>query len=401
MFRLLTSLYGLHAASTAVGLLTLPLAAKALGLAAFGRASYGMAVAALLAPLVDLGLDLWLARKAAGSLSAQPQTYATVVAVRGAIWLAAAAALVLVLSYSSRAHHHTAVVLLYLTTLAPSVLGLPALVQARADYRAEASWLLASRLSYAAGVVLVLPTIPTAEGLALLAASASAIYWLPLACRLWRAHGLRPSWPSAHVARALLTEAWPLTVLRGLSVSYASTPVLLLGYLHGATAAGAYALAERFLRSAQQMLTPLSQLGLSAGLGVARVPDRRALARVQMQSGVLLSALLAALAIVVLPQAFADFGQDARIALLILAPVAGLAAASNVWGINSLGAAGRYRALLASIALAAVSYWLLAIASAQRFGAAGMAAAVLAAEFVAACATFTFLLRAQPRTSCS
>jgi PST family polysaccharide transporter len=386
--KLLSQVYVLHGLSTGIGLLTVPLTAWGLGTEGFGQLAYGMAVAALLAPVVELGLDLWLARGAAyapaSALTAQ--SYAASVALRATVVAVAFATLCVTAQFSARVHHQLPVVGLFLLTLVPQVLGLQALVQARTDYQADAAWLLVSRVLYAGALLALLPLHPAPTLVAALAAAAAAVHWVPMHRRTRRAAGLRWAWPRWRDVLAVMRTGWPLTLSRAITVSYAHSPVLLVGALHGASAAGVYALAERFMRAAQQLLYPLAQLTLSAQLRPGTLPSTH-LARMQLALGAALSLALAAAAVLVLPRAFPQFGPQAQTTLLLLAPVVLLASASHWWGIGTLGARGRYRALFLCVALAAVVYWALAGVLSGAYGAVGMAMAVLATELTATAAT--------------
>lgn len=381
------ALYGVHAVTYLLPLLTTPFLARTLGPAAWGGLAIAQAFGALLGLVVEYGFDLSATREVARARETPAKLAELLAAVTAAkallallallgaaaaqqlvpafreqpvlLWAAVLWALAQasnVLWYYQGLERMKLVALLDVAAKVLATVGIFALVRGAAD-----AW-----------------QVPALQGAAALLSTGVA---LALARR-----ELPLRWPTAPAVVAALRMGWSMFVFRGSVSFYTTASAFLLGLFVAPQQVGFYSGAERVARALQGLLTPLSRAFYprfsrfaQAGVEAAR---SQLVGSVRLMGAVGLAlSLVAFLGAPVLVRLLLgpDFGASVAV-LRALAPLPFVIALNIVFGLFWLVPLGFDRAYNAIIAGGAVVSVLLIVLLVPSFGALGMALAVVATE---------------------
>lgn len=381
------ALYGVHAVTYLLPLLTTPFLARTLGPAAWGLLAFTQAFAATLGLVVEYGFDLSATREVARAQSDRVRLAALLGGVTGAkallallAALGALAAQQLVPAFRA----HPALLwagVLWAMALASNVLWY---FQGLERMKLVAVLDVAAKVLATAGIFALVRgpadawRVPALQGAAALLSTAVAftLAWreLPLAR------------PRLREVTSALSLGWSMFVFRGSVSFYSTASAFLLGLFVAPQQVGYYAGAERIARALQGLLTPLSRafyprFSRAAGAGVEAARPLLAAGFRWMGLaglGLSLAGLVGAPLMVAL---LLGSGFEASVPVLrLLAPLPFVIALNMVLGLFWLVPLGFDKAFNATIAGGALLNALLIVMFVPRFGALGMAASVVATE---------------------
>jgi PST family polysaccharide transporter len=376
----------------AAPLVVVPYLARVLGAEAWGPVLLAQALAAWVVLLLDFASDLHGAR-AVGAATTEALAPVVWGVQRGKLLLVGPALLLLAAASWGVPALRAAPLLAAWTAVAAVARGLSPVWAYVALERPRGALLVdtGTRVAAALGVMLVVRT-PRDGWLVLAlqgAGTAVGTAWL-----WWRLRTLLPP-PTApggslwlQEARQALVRGRTLFAFRALGTVYQQGALLLLGALAPASAVAAYGAADRLVRAALNLLEPLSRALLPrlSRWHVDGAPQwERTVTRLLWWLGVG-GWVAAGTVLAIAPWGIALLlgpGYDqAALVLRLLAPVLPLVAVATVLGFYWALPAGRDALLLRGTALAGGINLLLVAVLVPRWGALGMAGAVVAAEAV-------------------
>lgn len=374
----LGALYGVQAAAYVAPLVTLPFLTRELGAEGWGRLAWAESLARTVGVVVEYGFQYSAARDVAGARDEGERARVVARVLAGQVLLAGLVAAVLVGWGGGRMVGWAA---LYGIGLGLS----PAwYFQGRERARVYAGIEVAGRF-LAAGLIVWKVRGAGGEEVAL-------ALWAGMA---WLAAGvgfvvMKRELPAAEWSYrgglAALRAGLPLALFRGAVNLYTGANALILGLFVPAAGVGAFAAAEKLARAAVSALAPWNQLAMPrvARLAGEGMEEARRVARVSL-AGMTGLGLLAAAGIELLAPWLArkvlGAGFEAAVApLRVLALLVPVVAVSNVLGLQWMVPLRKERAFTGVVAAAGLLNVGLAPVLAMRWGAAGMAAAVLGVE---------------------
>ncbi len=198
----------------------------------------------------------------------------------------------------------------------------------------------------------------------------------------------RLGWPvlSPQSIKTVLVEGWTLFLARAAVSLYTAGNAFLLGLVSTPTQVGLFSAAEKIVRGVLGLLSPISQVAYPRLSFLARRSGKAAWRQARVLLCLMgLSGGAFTVALLVGSNLIANFLTSAEaealgVVLSVLAPIVLLIALSNVLGVQILLPFGEDRSFLRILAGAAVLNVTIGLMLGARWGAVGMAAAVLGAE---------------------
>ncbi len=381
--RGVVGLAGVQAVQVLVPLLTLPYLTRVLGPAGWGEVAAALALANLAATLPEYGFSVSASRalaQQAGQTGAARALVSGVVAAK-AVLAVGAVAVVLALQLFERAALGSGVLVAGACLIAAGH-GLWMAWFFEGAERAPAFFrvVVVARLGYAALVLLLIRApadgalVPLLYGLSGIAAALLALRYMP-----WRSR-VAPSavWEVLRAGRAGFAQ-------RVLVMVYAAGNVFWLSLMAPPAVVGGYGVAEQAARAACLALVPISRALYPRYSRAATTGAQEGWMRFTLPAMAGVGAVLAVVTFAaagLLPLVFgSDYAAFVPV-LRLLAPLPLLVALSQYWTVQNLMARGRDRAVVVLFGMGAAVDLALAVALVPRFGALGMAGALLAAETV-------------------
>jgi len=234
---------------------------------------------------------------------------------------------------------------------------------------------------------LVLATMAATAVASFVAALTAAVRGVPFRFPTWR------------LVRLTLSKGWSLFVFRASVSLYTSANVLILGFFASASVVGFYAAAEKIVKSALGLLTPVSRTLFPRLSGLVSESRARA-ARLVRAAGLGVglaalagAALLAVAAPLVVDLLLGPVYSGTVVLMRILALLLPVIALSNVLGIQWMVPLGLDKQFNRIILSAGALNITLALILAPLFGAVGMALAVVTTEIFVTAVVYVFLKR--------
>lgn len=369
-------------------LLVVPVLAHRLAPEVLAAYFYAQAIGATGAVVIDYGLSVGAARRAAQAGAHRANAIEALAAqvVSARLMLAAAIAAVILMARPVIPYLRDDLAITVLCVMLSVGAGLfPAWY-----FQAEERNLAVARCEIAVkalAVIAVLSLVPSGAPAWVPLAIAAMMQWLSTGFAMSVMHRrVRFAVAPAAAAVALLRSERRLAVYRLVTTLYNSINTVLLGFVAPAAQVAAYAVAEKIVKAALSALLPMQQASLARAthwLDVRRAAYRGVLVRTLVwyaAIGIVAAAALALVAPVLVHLLFGSAHRDATLALRILALILPLVCISGALCNNYLLPAKREGAIMVAVVLAAAancaSLWMVFGAH----GAAGGALSWLAAE---------------------
>jgi PST family polysaccharide transporter len=382
-------------------LITVPYLVRVLGPERYGTVGFGQGFIALLALFVDYGFALSATRR----VSVQRDDIALVSRTASTVWAAKAlfaTAGLVVLVIAARAVPRLGEITMVLLLLYGRVIG----------GVLSPLWLFQGfeRMHLIAGINLLNGTLLTVcvftlihrpSDYVLLAGvqgGSALVTGIVAACAALSAFRLRPALPSRADLARMLREGFPLFVSTSCVSAYTAANSLILGLLASDRTVGYFVAAEKIVGAVRSLTAPIAQATYPRLSKLASESKERALywsRHVLLVMGGTGGALCAGLLVgaPLITRILLGPQFEPSIAVMrLLAPLALLVGLSNVFGIQIMLPFGRDRAFTWILMSAGVVDLALALLLAPRWGAAGMAGSVLAAETFVTVAMAFYLL---------
>lgn len=389
--RTLASLYVIQAANFAVPLLTQPWLTRALGVEAYGRLNFALAVIAYFVLLADYGFNLSATRQIAvhrDDRTARSRIFWATLGVKGLLALVGALALAVLVAGSTLLRQEAVLLVVGYGAVIGSVLTPTWYFQGveRADFAA-----LATLLPKALAIPLIIwgvggpADLPLAMGLTV---APSVLSGLWCAAELARSKAVSARWPAVGELRAALADGWHVFVSTAAISLYTTSNTVLLGWLSGPAAVGHFAAADKLLKAAQAATAPVSQAlfprvsHLMHHDRAAAMATLRRLLKWQGGFTLAVSVALFALAPVLVRLLYGEAFEEAATVVRWMSPLPCLIGLSNVFGIQTLLPLGEEKRFSRILLASGIFNLGLLVALAPAHGARGAAMAVTVTELL-------------------
>jgi len=376
-----------NAISLAAPLITVPYLARVLGPTAWAPVLLAQALAAWLVMVMEFGFDLSGARALARARSDSLERATIVHGVLSAkVLLAPVAAILLLLVFRLTPDLRAAATLLWWTLAYVLLRGLNPFWFFQGLERVEPAVFIDSGARLAAALGVFFFVHGPADAARVLALQAVAALIATLALTLTMARDTALALPSVSRGLATLRDGLPLFAFRAASGGFAALNLFVVSLLGTPALVAVFGGADRIIRAGIGTLNPLTQAILPR-VSFLRATDHAAADRLVIRSLLVTGALgllIGATAFVAAPllvQLLLGPGYEEAIPLLrILALLPPLVAVDTVLGLHWAVPHGHDRPFLATMLIAGTLNFVLAVVLLPRFGAAGVAAAVVLAE---------------------
>jgi O-antigen/teichoic acid export membrane protein len=408
LLRNVGALYALQVSNYLLPLVSLPLLTRGLGLEGFGRFSVAMAAGQYLSMVTDWSFNIDATRAIAHDGSARNvrrvfwRTQCARCLLGGLAMTAWAAACLLIWNDGHDEGHQRWVYLTAVTSVIATLLTPTWLFQGLQRLELSSMAAIVTRI-VGVGLLALYVHDPSDDALAVLITNgATAAGGLVAMAVIARRGELRfERFDPRDSLRAIGRGASVFGSLL-ISTAYVTATIPVVRLLTSEAAAGAYAAAERLVRTVTTMPMPISQAifpEMARRLGVdlqsARGLMRRTLVWMGGIGGAATLALVAG-APVLVQVLFGSRYADAAQLIQLLAPLPFLIAVSNVIGLQILLACGRRRAFAGCLMLGAFGYLASVAPLTSHWGTAGAAMAVVLAELLVTASMAMMLFRGPP-----
>lgn len=386
------ALYLLQGLSYFAPLAVIPFLARVLGSDAFGRYALALAISQYLAMITDYGFNLSATRDVAQVSNRRAQTSQIFWVTQGAKCILAVSATAIVavaMLAAGSSFPIDATTLLAAAVAIPGSVAFPVWLFQGLQQMAVVVWTTAAaRLSL---MVLTFALVhgPEQEAIAVLLSAGTPLAAGVLCLTyMWQRQIVAWHPPTLSEIQRALRNGWDVFLSTTAISIYVTSVIPVLRALTDDATVGTYAAADRIIRAAHSLLTPISQAffphvnTVYAASPAEAIASLRRYARAVLAIGSAMSvALLAGAELAVILAFGPDFGASASV-LRWLSPLPLVIGLSNVFGVQALLTMGYRKPFMKILIIAAAVYGILVIPLTVTWGVQGAAAAVLLTEII-------------------
>lgn len=383
------SLYLIHFANYVVPVIMVPYLVRALGPAGYGAVAFAQGLINYLMLFVEYGFD-WSATRRISVLRGDKQSVNRIVvhvwAAKGLLSLVVLGLLALLVGFVPKLREVSVLLIALYGLILGNALFPTWLFQGMERMAAISLINLGMKLSILTGVFLLVRQPQDALVYAGLMGGGSVLAGLVGAVVAFRTFGLRVVRPSVQGVREVLKEGWVLFLSKASVGLYTTGNAFILGILTNHMVVGYYSVAEKIVKSVLGLLGPIAQAAyprfsrLAADSKDKAVVWGRRTLLIMGSAGFGLTAAIVIFAPVIADILLGSQFKPSVAVIRVLSPIIFLIALSNVLGIQVMLPFGKDQAFTFTLFSAGALNVLFAVLFASRWGAMGMALAVLLSE---------------------